>query len=206
MLSVLLVDDHPIVRQGLGRVLTTEFPDMRVAEAEDGRHAIERLRRNVFDLVLLDLTLPGDHGLSLLRRLHRDFESIPIVVVSMHPVAQFAQRALAAGAAGYVAKDSDPRELVEAVRTVLAGGRHVPVEVQEALGKQGPPLPHEALSDREYQVLRLFGAGRTVSQISNELKLSVKTVSTYRARILEKLHLRTSAELIHYAVVHKLVS
>ena len=205
MLSVLLVDDHPIVRQGLGRVLTTEFPDMRVAEAEDGRHAIERLRRNVFDLVLLDLTLPGDHGLSLLRRLHRDFESIPIVVVSMHAVDQFAQRALAAGAAGYVAKDSDPRELVEAVRTVLAGGRHVPVEVQEALGKQGPPLPHEALSDREYQVLRLFGAGRTVSQISNELKLSVKTVSTYRARILEKLHLRTSAELIHYAVVHRIV-
>ena len=206
MLSVLLVDDHPIVRQGLGRVLTTEFPDMRIVEAEDGPHAIERLRRNVFDLVLLDLTLPGDHGMSLLRRLRRDFESIPIVVVSMHPVDQFAQRALVAGAAGYVAKDSDPRELVEAIRTVLAGGRHVPVEVRETYRKQDPPLPHEALSDREYQVLRLFGAGRTVSQISNELKLSVKTVSTYRARILEKLHLHTSAELIHYAVVNKLVS
>jgi DNA-binding NarL/FixJ family response regulator len=206
VLSVLLVDDHPIVRHGLGRLLTTEFPEMRIAEAEDGRHAIERLRRNVFDLVLLDLTLPGDHGLTLLRRLRRDFESIPIVVVSMHPVDQFAQRALIAGAAGYVAKDSDPRELVEAIRTVLAGGRHVPVEVQEAFRQQGPPLPHEALSDREYQVLRLIGAGRTVSQISQELTLSVKTVSTYRARILEKLHLRTSAELIHYAVVHKLVS
>lgn len=205
MLSVLLVDDHPIVRQGLGRVLTTEFPDMRVAEAEDGRQAIERLRRHVFDLVLLDLTLPGDHGMSLLRRLHREFDSIPILVVSMHPVDQFAQRALIAGAAGYVAKDSDPRELVEAIRTVLAGGRHVPVELQEAFRQQGAPLRHEVLSDREYQVLRLIGAGRTVSQISNELKLSVKTVSTYRGRILEKLHLRTSAELIHYAVVHKLV-
>ncbi len=206
MLSVLLVDDHPIVRQGLGRVLTTEFPDMRVAEAEDGRQALERLRRNVFDLVLLDLTLPGDHGMSLLRRLRRDFESIPILVVSMHPADQFAQRALIAGAAGYVAKDSDPRELVEAVRTIFAGGRHVPAELQEAFRQQGAPAAHEGLSDREYQVLRLIGAGRTVSQISHELKLSVKTVSTYRARILEKLHLRTSAELIHYAVVHKLVA
>ena len=205
MLSVLLVDDHPIVRQGLGRVLTTEFPDLRLAEAEDGRQALERLRRNVFDLVLLDLTLPGDHGMSLLRRLHREFESIPILVVSMHPVDQFAQRALIGGAAGYVAKDSDPRELVEAVRTILAGGRHVPPELQDAFRQQGAPPAHEVLSDREYQVLRLMGAGRTVSQISNELKLSVKTVSTYRARILEKLHLHTSAELIHYAVVHKLV-
>jgi DNA-binding NarL/FixJ family response regulator len=204
--NVLLVDDHPIVRQGIGRVLTTEFADLQISEAEDGRMAVQRLRSRPFDLVLLDLTLPGDGGLSLLRRLHRDFGSIPILVVSMHPVDQFAQRALSAGAAGYVAKDSDPKELVDAVRTVLAGGRHVPQEVEEVLRRRGDPAPHEVLSDREYQVLRMIGAGRTVSQISTELALSVKTVSTYRARILEKLHLRTSAELIHYAVVHNLVS
>jgi len=205
VLSVLVVDDHPIVRQGLGRVLTAEFPDMHVVEADDGRQAIERMHLNMFDLVLLDLTMPGDHGISLLRRLHRDFEFIPILVVSMHPVDQFAQRALMAGAAGYVDKHSDPRDLAEAIRTILDGGRYVPGALLDGVRQQATPMPHEALSDREYQVLRLIGTGLTVSQISNELKLSVKTVSTYRARILEKLHLRTSAELIHYAVVHKLL-
>ena len=206
MHSVLLVDDHPVVRHGIGRVLTTAIPDLQLDEAEDGRSAVERLRAASFDLVLLDLTLPGDSGLTLLRKLRREFASTPIMVVSMHPVDQFAQRALQAGAVGYVAKDSDPEELVEAVRTVLAGGRHVPAEVQEAARLEVDPPAHDLLSDREYQVLRMIGAGRTVSQISTELGLSVKTVSTYRARILEKLQLRTSAELIHYAVINKLVS
>jgi two-component system invasion response regulator UvrY len=204
--SLLLVDDHPIVRQGIARVLATEFADVQLTEAEDGPSATEHLRSAVFDLVLLDLTLPGDGGLSLLRKLHREFASVPIMIVSMHPVDQFAQRALHAGAIGYVAKDSDPKELVEAVRTALAGGRHVPQELQEAARLEGDPPPHDVLSDREYQVLRMIGAGRTVSEIGTQLGLSVKTVSTYRARILEKLELRTSAELIHYAVVNNLVS
>jgi two-component system invasion response regulator UvrY len=205
MRSVLLVDDHPIVRQGIGRVLATEFPDIRLGEAVDGPSAFEKLRGTPYQLVLLDLTLPGDNGLVLLRRIHREFPAIPVLVVSMHPVDQFAQRALLAGAVGYVTKGADPRELVRAVRAALAGGRYVPSELLEAARLVEDPPKHSALSDREYQVLRMIGAGRTVSEISAELGLSVKTISTYRARILEKLQLRTSAELIHYAVVNGLV-
>lgn len=205
MRKVLLVDDHPVVRQGIGRILAINIPDLEITEAVDGPDAVERLRASPFDLMLLDLSLPGDSGLSLLRRLRRDFGAVPILVVSMHPADQFAQRALHAGAVGYVAKDNDPEEIVRAVSTALAGGRHVPAELQEAARLvEAPPL-HTALSDREYQVLRMIGAGRTPSEIGTELGLSVKTVSTYRARILEKLELRTSAELIHYALVNRLV-
>jgi two-component system, NarL family, invasion response regulator UvrY len=204
--KVLLVDDHPVVREGIARILAMRIPGLQIAEAEDGPRAVEQLRQTQYDLVLLDLTLPGDSGLSLLRRLRREFAVVPILVVSMHPADQFAQRALQAGAAGYVAKDSDPEEVVRAVSTALSGGRHVPAELQEAARLEEAPPPHGALSDREYQVLRMIGAGRTVSEIGTELGLSVKTVSTYRGRILEKLQLRTSAELIHYAVINKLVS
>jgi two-component system, NarL family, invasion response regulator UvrY len=203
--SILLVDDHPVVRQGIARILATAMFDIRISEAVDGPSALEQLRTTPFHLVLLDLTLPGDSGLTLLRKIHREFPSTPVLVVSMHPVDQFAQRALQAGAIGYVTKDSDPQELVQAARVALAGGRYVPAEVQEIIRQAEDPPLHTGLSDREYQVLRLIGAGRTVSEIGAELGLSVKTVSTYRARILEKLQLRTSAELIHYAIVNRLV-
>ena len=205
MRSVLLVDDHPIVRQGIGRVLAAEFPDIRLGEAIDGVSAFERLRAASYHLVLLDLALPGDGGIVVLRRMHREFPAIPVLVVSMHPADQFAQRALQAGAVGYVTKGADPRDLVRAVRTALTGGRYVPPELEEAARLVADPPRHDALSDREYQVLRMMGAGRTVSEISGDLGLSVKTISTYRSRILEKLQLRTSAELIHYAVINDLV-
>ena len=205
MRNLLLVDDHPVVRQGIARILATEIAGLRISEAVDGASAFEHLRSTPCHLVLLDLTVPGDSGLSLLRKLRRSFPAIPIMVVSMHPVDQFAARTLQAGAVGYVAKDSDPQELVAAVRSALSGGRHVPTEIQEAKRLEEDPPPHSALSDREYQVLRMIGTGRTVSEIGAELGLSVKTVSTYRARILEKLELRTSAELIHYAIHNKLV-
>ena len=205
MRSVLLVDDHPIVRQGIGRVLAAEFPDIRLGEAVDGVSAFERLRAAPYHLVLLDLALPGDGGIVVLRRIHREFPAIPVLVVSMHPADQFAQRALQAGAVGYVTKGADPRDLVRAVRSALTGGRYVPPELEEAARLVADPPKHDALSDREYQVLRMIGAGRTVSEIGAELGLSVKTVSTYRSRILEKLQLRTSAELIHYAVINTLV-
>jgi two-component system, NarL family, invasion response regulator UvrY len=204
--SILLVDDHPVVRQGIARILAAAMFEVRISEAVDSVSALEQLRAGAFHLVLLDLTLPGDSGLSLLRKIHREFPSTPVLVVSMHPADQFAQRALQAGAIGYVTKDSDPQELVQAARVALAGGRYVPAEVQEAMRQREDPPAHAELSDREYQVLRLIGAGRTVSEIGTELGLSVKTVSTYRARILEKLQLRTSAELIHYAIVNKLVT
>jgi two-component system, NarL family, invasion response regulator UvrY len=206
MRSVLLIDDHPIVRQGLGRVLAAEFSDLRLGEAVDGATALEKLHAAAYHLVLLDLTLPGDSGLVLLHRIRREFPAIPVLIVSMHPADQFAQRTLQAGAVGYLTKGADPRELVRAVRTALAGDRYVPPELEEAARLASHPPKHEALSDREYQVLRMIGAGRTVSEISRELGVSVKTISTYRARILDKLQLRTSAELIHYAVVNGLVS
>jgi two-component system invasion response regulator UvrY len=203
--KVLLVDDHPVVRKGIARILAAEIPDLSLAEAVDGATAVDELRARPPHLVLLDLSMPGDTGLSVLKKIRREFPAIPVMIVSMHPADQFAQRALQAGAVGYVAKDSDPQELVEAVRAALSGRRHVPSELQEAARLEREPPAHAGLSDREYQVLRMIGAGRTVTEIGAELRLSVKTVSTYRARILEKLQLRTSAELIHYAVVNKLV-
>ena len=202
---VLLVDDHPVVRQGIARILAAQIGDLSLTEAVDGASALEELRERPPHVVLLDLLMPGEAGLSLLRKIRREFPSVNVLIVSMHPADQFAQRALQAGAAGYVAKDSDPQELVEAVRAALAGRRHVPAELQEAARLEREPPPHAGLSDREYQVLRMIGAGRTVTEIGSELALSVKTVSTYRTRILEKLQLRTSAELIHYAVVNQLV-
>jgi len=203
--KVLLVDDHPVVRQGIARILAAEIPDLRLVDAVDGASALAQLRTAPCDLILLDLTLPGDSGLVVLRKIRREFPGVPVLIVSMHPVDQFAQRSLQAGAVGYVTKDSDPQEIVQAVRNALAGERHVPAELQEAARLEREPPPHTVLSDREYQVLRMIGAGRTVSEIGAELGLSVKTVSTYRARILVKLELRTSAELIHYAVVNGLV-
>jgi DNA-binding NarL/FixJ family response regulator len=205
MRSVLLVDDHPIVRQGLGRVLAAEFPDLRISEALDGDAAFEKLGAAAYHLVLLDLALPGEGGLAVLRRMRREYPAIPVLVVSMHSVDQFAQRALQAGAVGYLTKGADPRDLVRAVRQALAGEKYLPPELEEAARLAAHPPKHEALSDREYQVLRLIGSGRTVSEISRQLGVSVKTISTYRARILEKLQLRTSAELIKYALDHALV-
>ena len=205
MRNVLLVDDHPIVRQGIGRVLAAELSDLCVAEAADTTTAFEKLQAAAYHLVLLDLTLPGDNGLTALRRMRRAYPAIPVLVVSMHPVDQFAQRALQAGAIGYVTKGADPRELVRAVKNALAGDKYIPAELEEAARLADDPPLHDVLSDREYQVLRMIGAGQTVSEISAELGLSVKTISTYRVRILDKLQLRTSAELIHYAVVHRLL-
>jgi two-component system invasion response regulator UvrY len=203
--NVLLVDDHPVVRKGIARILTSEIPDLRVNEAYDGAAALEQLSTGPCDLILLDLTLPGDSGLSLLRRIKREHPAIPVVIVSMHPAAQFAQRALEAGAVAYVAKNSDPHEIVSIVRQALAGKRRIPTEAAANPRTAIESPPHETLSDREYQVLRLIGAGRTVSEISAELGLSVKTISTYRSKILEKMKLRTSAELMHYAITNRLV-
>lgn len=203
--NVLLVDDHPVVRQGIARILTTEIPDLHVNEAIDSATALEQLSAGPCDLILLDLTLPGDSGVSLLRRIKRQYPATPVVIVSMHPADQFAQRTFQAGAAGYVTKDSDPQQLVSIVRLALAGKRSIPPEAGKDARVETETQPHDALSDREYQVLRMIGTGRTVSEISAELGLSVKTISTYRSRILQKMRLRTSAELMHYAITNRLV-
>ena len=206
MPRILIVDDHPVVREGVGRVLASAIPGVTIGSADGAAQALQSMSAEPWDLVLLDLTLNGDDGTVVLKRLRQAYPGVPVVIISMHPADQFARRVVHAGAAGYVSKTSDPDELVQAVRTVLAGGRYVPAGVEDP--HPGPPpqgLPHEGLSDREYQVLRMIGQGRTVSEIAAELSLSVKTVSTYRSRILDKMRLRTSAELMRYVIAHRLV-
>lgn len=200
---LLLVDDHPVFRQGVRRVLTEALPDLLIAEDVDGPSALARMRSSAWDLVLLDVTLPGPDGLVVLKELREEFPQVPVLVVSMHPASQFARRMIAAGAAGYVTKDADPDELVRAVSLVLRGQRYVPPGAGAGEREQEPL--HRRLSDREYQVLRMIASGRTVSQIADDLSLSVKTVSTYRARILEKMGLENNAELMRYAMQHRLV-
>jgi DNA-binding NarL/FixJ family response regulator len=204
MPRILIVDDHPVVREGVGRVLSSSLPGIEIGAADGAAQAQEMLREHPWDLVLLDLTLAGDDGTVVLRRVRQSHPDVPVVIISMHPAEQFARRVLQAGAAGYVEKGSNPDELVRAVQAALSGAR-TPVTVPARAKADSAALPHEQLSDREYQVLRMIGQGRTVSEIAAELTLSVKTVSTYRARILEKMDMRTSAELMRYVIAHKLV-
>ena len=202
MPRILIVDDHPVVREGIGRVLTDAIADVDLGSADGAAQAQAVMAEGPWDLVLLDLTLDGDDGTVVLRRLRQHYPNVPIVIISMHPAEQFARRVMQAGAAGYVSKGSNPEDVVRAVKQALSGQRYLQPETAPP---PGSALPHEHLSDREYQVLRMIGQGRTVSEIAAELSLSVKTVSTYRARILEKMQMRTSAELMRYVIAHKLV-
>lgn len=210
MIRVLIVDDHAVVRQGIRQILA-DHPDIEVAdEAGTEQEAIDKARTGRCSLVLLDLSLPGRGGLEVLKQLREELPRLPVLVLTMHPEDQYAVRTIRSGAAGYLTKQSAPEELVRAVRQVAAGRRYLTAAVAERLADQvrhDDSRPrHEALSDREFQVLRAIAAGRTVSDIARELALSVKTVSTYRARILEKMELRNNAELTHYAFQHGLVS
>jgi DNA-binding NarL/FixJ family response regulator len=201
---VLIIDDHPVVREGIGRVLISSLPDVEIGEAAGAAEAQELMQARAWDLVMLDLTLAGDDGTVVLRRLRQTHPDVPVVIISMHPAEQFARRVLQAGAVSYISKGCNPDELVRAVRAALNGIRE-PVSATARVRHDSASLPHEQLSDREYQVLRMIGQGRTVSEIAGELSLSVKTVSTYRARILEKMDMRTSAELMRYVIAHQLV-
>jgi DNA-binding NarL/FixJ family response regulator len=214
MIRILLVDDHPVVRHGIRSILLDRFHDAVVAEAGDAPAAMREVDNAPWDVVLLDISLPGPSGLDLIKQLRRHRPALPLVVVSMHPPAQFARRALGAGALGYVTKDSTPEDFVVAIEEARRGRRYVgPAgpgtdEANDTLARwQGDAhtAPHDALSDREYQVLRLLGSGRTVSGIARALTLSVKTVSTYRTRVLDKLGMRTNAELMRYAIENRLL-
>jgi two-component system invasion response regulator UvrY len=198
---VLLVDDHPVIRQGIRRILTSALTDLDVAEAETGEQAIALCQTGGWDLVILDLSLPGLSGLEVIRDLLRVQPHARIIVVSVHPPHHFARRAMSVGALAYLEKSAAPEEMVKAVTEVLGGRSYVTMPASDSprgRAAQGPL--HERLSDREYQVLRMLGVGRTVSEIAAELALSVKTVSTYRTRVLEKMDLRTTAELMHYVI------
>jgi DNA-binding NarL/FixJ family response regulator len=209
VIKVLVGDDHAIVRRGLQQILA-ETPDIVVAgEAATGPDVLRLVREQRWTAVILDIGLPGANGLDLLATIRREKPELPVLILTVHPEEQYAVRAIRAGAAGFLTKESAPDRLIEAVRKVAAGGRFVSPELAETLASvlagQSPGEPHERLSDREFEIFKLLSSGRTVSQIAQDLALSVKTISTHRTRILKKMSMRTNAELTHYAVRNRLV-
>ncbi len=209
MIKVLIADDHAIIRRGLIQILT-EHADMSVVgEAQDATGLFALARTQLWDIVILDVSMPGRGGLDVLKDLKSEFPTRPVLILSVHPEDQYAVRTLKAGAAGYLSKDSAPAELVNAIRKAMQGGKYVSATLAEKLAFNLTPetdrLPHETLSDREFQVLRAIASGKTVSEIAEEMALSVKTISTYRTRILEKMTLKNNAELTHYAIQQALV-
>ena len=206
MTRILLIDDHPIVRLGVRRILSDHFNPVFIGEAGDAESGSAQALTEEWDVVVLDITMPGAVGLDVLKHIREQRPLLPILVLSIHPANQFARRALHAGASGYLTKDSAPSELVGAIEDVKRGRRYVSEAVKATMaGTKSRISTHEALSDREYQALRMLGSGRTVSEISEELGLSVKTVSTYRARVLQKLGMRTNAELMRYVMENGLL-
>jgi len=206
MTRILLIDDHPVVRLGVRRILSEHFDPVLIGEAGDADRGTTQALDEEWDVVILDITMPGAVGLDVLKHLREQRPTLPILVLSIHPASQFARRALHAGASGYLTKDSAPSELVGAIEDVKLGKRYVSEAVKATMaGTRSRLATHEVLSDREYQALRMLGSGRTVSEISEELGLSVKTVSTYRARVLQKLGMRTNAELMRYAMENSLL-
>jgi len=209
VIRVLIVDDHAMVRRGLTALLSDEFRGATFGEACDARQALEQLRKRTWDVALLDLTLPGKSGLDFLKELKSEWPGLPVLVLSGHREDQFAVRVLKAGAGGYITKDSAPGELANAVRRILAGGRYVSPALAEQLAlsvnNDLTRTPHETLSDREYDVMCRIATGQTVTEIGEELSLSGKTISTYRARVLEKLSVRNTPDIVQYAIRNGLV-
>jgi DNA-binding NarL/FixJ family response regulator len=208
-IRILIADDHPIVRAGFKQVLS-ETPDLVVAdEAGNGQEVLEHLKKKKYDVVLLDISMPGKNGLEILKELKTDYPKLPVLILSIYPEEQYAIRALKAGAAGYLTKESAPHELISAIRKISAGGRYISESLAEKLATylnvDMTKSPHETLSDREHQVMRLIASGKTVSEIAESLNLSVKTISTYRTHILEKMKMKNNAEITLYAVQNKLV-
>lgn len=210
MIKVLIADDHAIVRSGLKQILDETGGEIQVlGEAANGREVLEKIQGQEWDVLVLDITMPGRSGLDILKDIRQLKPKLPVLILSMHAEEQFATRMLKAGASGYLNKESAPEELVKAIRKVCDGGKYVsPAQaermVSELAGDSDKP-PHELLSDREYEILCLIASGKTATQIAKQLSLSVKTVSTYRSRILEKMKLGTNAQLTHYAIKTGLV-
>jgi two-component system invasion response regulator UvrY len=209
MIKILIADDHTIFREGIKHILA-EYPDLVVAdEANNGQEVLDKIWKNNYDMVLLDITMPGMTGLEVLKQLKNDKPKLPVLILSMHPEEQYAIRVLRAGASGYLTKESAPDELITAIRKISQGRKYITSSLAERLATEveadtEKPL-HDILSDREYQVLRMIAAGKTVKHIAKELSLSIKTVSTYRTRIMEKMKMKTNAEVMHYVIKHQLL-
>ncbi len=208
-IRVLIADDHAIVREGLKQIIGDSGLITVAGEAENAQQAIQKVREGGFDVLLLDISMPDRNGIDVLKQVKKELPSLPVLMLTMHREDQYAIRAMKAGASGYLTKQSAPSELVNALQLVANGRKYITPSLAEEMANQigddhGKPL-HETLSDREYQTLIMIASGKTVTEIAVELSLSVKTISMYRARLLQKMRLRHNAELTHYAMRHKLV-
>ncbi len=209
MIRILIADDHTIVREGLKQILAETSDIIVSAEASTGQDTLRKVRTQNFDIILLDISLPGISGLDVLKQIKSLKPGLPVLILSMYPEEQYAVRTLRAGASGYLTKESASSELIRAIREVAQGKKYITMSLAEKIAlswdtETSRPL-HEALSDREYQVLCLIASGRTVKEISRLLSLSVKTVSTHRSRILKKMDMRNNSQLTHYAIKHNLI-
>jgi two-component system, NarL family, invasion response regulator UvrY len=209
MLRILLADDHAVVRRGVKQILVEAFPQAVFGEVQNALELLNLIGKEHWDIVMLDLNMPGGTGLEALKQIKQAHPQLPVLILTMFPEDQYAVRTIRAGAAGYLNKESAPEELVQAIQKILRGGKYISAAVADelvlyALDEDDQPL-HKHLSDREYQVLCLIASGKEVKEISIELALSAKTISTYRTRILEKMNMKTNAELTHYAIHNGLV-
>jgi two-component system invasion response regulator UvrY len=209
MIRILIADDHAVVREGVKHILS-DIPDIHIAgEASSGTEVLNKVNTRDYDLILLDIAMPGRDGLEILKDIKMQKPKLPVLILSMFPEEQYALRALKSGAAGYLTKDSIPNELVKAVRKIARGGKYISSSFSEkllfSLDSDTERPSHETLSDREFQVMRMIASGKTLREIADELALSEKTVCTYRSRILEKMGMRNNAELTHYAVKNHLI-
>jgi len=209
VIRVLVADDHAVVRQGLKQILSEEPDILEVGEAGSGAEALRLSREAEWDVVILDITMPDGSGLDILRELRHEKPQLPVLVLSVHSEDQYALRVLRSGAAGYLTKECAPQELVEAVRRVVSGGKYVGLDLAERLAEvlagDRNQQAHEQLSDREFQILCLIGSGRSATEIAQELSLSPKTVSTYRRRVLDKMHMNSNVELTRYVLEQQLI-
>ena len=209
MIKIFIADDHAIVRKGLKQIVS-DTSDMVVdGEAANGHEALKKIRKNKYDVTVLDVSMPGMDGLDILKQLKIEKPNLPVLILSIHPEEQYAMRSLKAGASGYLTKESVPDELITAIRRIVRGGKYVSPTLAEKLASYletdiNKQL-HETLSDREYQVMIMIAKGKTITEIANELSLSVKTISTYRSRLLDKMKMKNNAKLTHYAIKHQLV-
>ena len=209
MIKLIIADDHPIVREGLKQIIADSQHFTVSDEAGDGPELLDKVRKEDFDVIILDLKMPGMDGLDVLKQLKVEKPRIPVIILTVHPEAQYALRILRAGASGYLTKESVSTELITAIRKVHRGGKYISPSLAEkiafALDTDSEKMLHETLSDREYQVMYMIASGKTVTEIAEEISLSVKTISTYRARILEKMNMKTNAELTRYAFQNSLI-
>lgn len=209
MINLIIADDHAVVRRGLKQILE-DSTDIRVAgEASNGRELLNLIDTNSFDAVVLDVSMPGMDGLDTLKEIKLNKPALPVLIFTIYPEEQYALRVLKSGASGYINKESEPEELINAIRTVSSGRKYISPNIAEliasSIGSQSDQMPHDNLSDREFQVMCLIASGNSVTNIAEKLSLSINTISTYRNRILDKMGMKNNAELTHYAIKNQLV-